>query len=61
MKEDVDQTVPSQAATSTAPAGCLGPEYRPTREKPTATVSKMVPEVNVHILKQTTQLIALLT
>lgn len=45
----------------TAPAHCLGPDYRPEEEKPTATVSKVVPANNVHVLKQTTQLIALLT
>lgn len=39
----------------------LGPSYRPAAEKPTATISKVVPYENVHILPQTPQLIALLT
>jgi len=39
----------------------LGPEYRPDKEKPKATVSCEVPHDNVLILPQTPQLIALLT
>ena len=51
----------SQADESAAPAHCLGPDYRSEEEKPTATVSKAVAADNVHVLRQTTQLIALLT
>ncbi|MCJ1429216.1 Uracil phosphoribosyltransferase, synthesizes UMP from uracil [Sticta canariensis] len=46
---------------STAPEGCVGPDYRPKTEKPTATVSTQILYDNVHILPQTPQLIALLT
>lgn len=46
---------------STAPAHCVGPDYRPEAQKPTATVSTEVSYDNVHILPQTPQLIALLT
>ncbi|KAL8827377.1 MAG: hypothetical protein Q9191_003226 [Dirinaria sp. TL-2023a] len=46
---------------STAPAHCVGPDYRPEAQKPTATVSTEVSHENVHILPQTPQLIALLT
>lgn len=46
---------------SIAPADCVGPEYRPKTEKPTATMSTQVLYDNVHILPQTPQLIALLT
>lgn len=46
---------------STAPAHCLGPDYRPEEQKPTATVSTPISYHNVHILPQTAQLIALLT
>lgn len=49
----VDSPVPS--------ADCVGPDYRPKAEKPTATVSTQVSYANVHILPQTPQLIALLT
>ena len=49
----VDSPVPS--------ADCVGPDYRPKAEKPTATVSTQVSHANVHILPQTPQLIALLT
>ena len=44
-----------------SPALNLGPSYRPDTEKPTATVSRPVPQENVHTLPQTPQLIALLT
>ena len=43
------------------PARCVGPDYRPEEEKPTATVSTQIAHENVHILPQTPQLIALLT
>ena len=46
---------------STAPAHCLGPDYRPETQKPTATVSTEISHDNVHTLPQTPQLIALLT
>jgi len=46
---------------SKAPAQCLGPSYRPESQKPLATVSVEVAHDNVHVLKQTPQLIALLT
>ena len=56
---------PTTLAQSTervaSPALTLGPSYRPTSEKPTATVSRPVDTPNVHILPQTPQLIALLT
>ncbi|KAF3053308.1 Uracil phosphoribosyltransferase, synthesizes UMP from uracil [Didymella pomorum] len=46
----------------TPPSQCVGPEYRPATQKPTATVSKPLDQVpNIHILPQTPQLIALLT
>lgn len=44
-----------------APAHCVGPDYRPQAQKPTATVSTDISYDNVHILPQTSQLIALLT
>ncbi|PSN59867.1 uracil phosphoribosyltransferase [Corynespora cassiicola Philippines] len=44
-----------------APSQCVGPEYRPATQKPTATVSTPLSHANVHILPQTPQLIALLT
>ncbi|TKA68718.1 Uracil phosphoribosyltransferase [Friedmanniomyces simplex] len=44
-----------------APSDHLGPDYKPTDEKPTATVSTKVSHENVTILPQTPQLIALLT
>ena len=49
------------AIDSTGPAHCLGPDYRPEEQKPTATVSTEIKYNNVHILPQTAQLIALLT
>ena len=48
-------------ALQKVPSEHLGPEYKPIDEKPEATVSKRVPQDNVHILPQTPQLIALLT
>ncbi|KAL9065232.1 MAG: hypothetical protein Q9157_007546 [Trypethelium eluteriae] len=48
-------------AHTKAPSQCVGPEYRPDGQKPTATVSTEVSHENVHILPQTSQLIALLT
>ena len=44
-----------------APAQCVGPDYRPIAQKPTATISTEITYENVHILPQTSQLIALLT
>jgi uracil phosphoribosyltransferase len=54
---------PALRATGGAqsPALNVGPAYRPETEKPKATVSRPVPQENVHILSQTPQLIALLT
>ncbi|KAF2184684.1 PRTase-like protein [Zopfia rhizophila CBS 207.26] len=43
------------------PSQSVGPEYRPSTQKPTATVSTELSHENVHILPQTPQLIALLT
>lgn len=43
------------------PAQFVGPEYFPDEEKPTATVSTKISQETVHILPQTSQLIALLT
>jgi len=44
-----------------SPKQSVGPDYRPEKQKPTATVSTEVPFENVHTLAQTPQLIALLT
>lgn len=44
-----------------APAHRVGPDYRPDAQKPTATVSTQIKYDNVHILPQTSQLLALLT
>ena len=44
-----------------SPTKCVGPDYRPEQQKPTATVSTPVSFENVHTLPQTPQLIALLT
>ncbi|KAL1958321.1 hypothetical protein VTO42DRAFT_4638 [Malbranchea cinnamomea] len=44
-----------------SPSQGVGPVYKPDEEKPTATVSQVVPYDNVHVLPQTPQLIALLT
>lgn len=49
------------ASAPKSPAQCLGPDYRPEKQKPTATVSTAVSFDNVHVLPQTPQLIALLT
>ena len=46
---------------SDPPTECLGPEYRPEEHKPKATVSTEPSHENVLILKQTPQLISLLT
>lgn len=43
------------------PSESVGPEYKPEKEKPTATVSTQMPHTNVTVLPQTPQLIALLT
>lgn len=51
----------SPMAEMIAPAHCVGPDYRPIAQKPTATVSTEISYDNVHILPQTPQLIALLT
>ena len=51
----------SSTSRTAAPAHCVGPDYRPNAQKPTATVSTEVSYENVHILPQTPQLIALLT
>ena len=48
-------------ASVVSPAHCVGPNYRPDEQKPTATVSTEVSYETVHILPQTPQLIALLT
>ncbi|KAK0265093.1 Uracil phosphoribosyltransferase, synthesizes UMP from uracil [Friedmanniomyces endolithicus] len=47
--------------TQRAPSDHLGPDYKPTDQKPTATVSTKVAHENVTVLPQTPQLIALLT
>ena len=44
-----------------APSKCVGPEYKDSKDLPTATVSTEIPHDNVHILPQTSQLISLLT
>lgn len=44
-----------------SPVHCVGPDYRPDAQKPTATVSTEISSDTVHILPQTPQLIALLT
>lgn len=44
-----------------APSKCVGPEYKDSKDKPTATVSTQIDDANVHILPQTPQLISLLT
>lgn len=44
-----------------APAQRVGPDYRPDAQKPTATISTQISYDNVHILPQTSQLLALLT
>lgn len=51
----------SSTPSTAAPAHCVGPDYRPNAQKPTATVSTEISYENVHILPQTPQLIALLT
>ncbi|KAI4645352.1 Uracil phosphoribosyltransferase, synthesizes UMP from uracil [Alternaria viburni] len=49
------------SSDSHPPSQSLGPEYRPSNLKPTATVSTPLKQANVHILPQSPQLIALLT
>ena len=44
-----------------APSKCVGPEYKDSKDLPTATVSTEIDHANVHILPQTPQLISLLT
>lgn len=51
----------SQNDLSRAPSKCVGPEYKDSKDLPTATVSTEIPHANVHILPQTSQLISLLT
>ena len=43
------------------PKKSVGPEYLSSESKPEATVSTAIEFSNVHVLKQTPQLIALLT
>jgi uracil phosphoribosyltransferase len=43
------------------PTHTVGPEYHPQAEKPMATVSSEISYEMVHVLRQTPQLIALLT
>lgn len=50
-----------EMTTPPSPTQCMGPEYRSEKHKPTATVSTQVDFDNVFTLKQTPQLIALLT
>lgn len=51
----------STTTGTVAPAHRVGPDYRPDAQKPTATVSTHISYDNVHILPQTSQLLALLT
>lgn len=51
----------SSTPATIAPAHRVGPDYRPDAQKPTATVSTQIAYDNVHILPQTSQLLALLT
>ncbi|KAK3638964.1 Uracil phosphoribosyltransferase, synthesizes UMP from uracil [Elasticomyces elasticus] len=51
----------TDGVTQRAPSENLGPDYKPTEQKPEATVSTKVSHDNVTILPQTPQLIALLT
>lgn len=51
----------SSTTGTKAPAHRVGPDYRPDAQKPTATVSTQISYDNVHILPQTSQLLALLT
>ena len=44
-----------------SPTHSVGPEYRSQAEKPLATVSSEISHETVHVLRQTPQLIALLT
>ncbi|KAL7899118.1 PRTase-like protein [Trichoderma sp. SZMC 28014] len=47
--------------TASAPTQCVGPTFKGVDEKPSATVSAVVPFDNVYVLPQTPQLIALLS
>ncbi|KAF2731220.1 PRTase-like protein [Polyplosphaeria fusca] len=58
--ETFSSTMASQTQPE-APSKNVGPEYRPTTQKPLATVSTALKHENVHVLPQTPQLIALLT
>lgn len=51
----------SSTTGAIAPAHRVGPNYRPDAQKPTATVSTQISYDNVHVLPQTSQLLALLT
>ncbi|KAF2423307.1 uracil phosphoribosyltransferase [Tothia fuscella] len=51
----------SSSTLEKTPSRAVGPTYRSEDEKPTATVSTEVPQSNVHILPQSSQLIALLS
>ena len=59
MSKKSSQKAPNVGVVS--PAHCVGPDYRPDAQKPTATVSTKVEYEKVHTLPQTPQLIALLT
>ena len=59
MNKKMPQEIPNVSVVS--PAHCVGPDYRPDEQKPTATVSTVVSYDTVHTLPQTPQLIALLT
>lgn len=48
-------------ASQQGPTELVGPDYRPTSQKPEATVSTELSHANVHILPQTPQLLSLLT
>jgi hypothetical protein len=56
-----NEVVMSSATSPETPTQAVGPDYRSTTQKPTATVSTEVTYDNVHVLPQTPQLIALLT
>ncbi|KAK3074624.1 Uracil phosphoribosyltransferase, synthesizes UMP from uracil, partial [Teratosphaeriaceae sp. CCFEE 6253] len=60
-KQKQQQQGDDMSALERAPSDHLGPDYKPTEEKPTATVSTKLSHDNVTILPQTPQLIALLT
>ena len=60
MSKKVSQKAPNVGVVSPT-QHCVGPDYRPDEQKPTATVSTEVSYDTVHVLPQTPQLIALLT